>query len=453
MALTKATFSMIDGAWVNVLDFIPKTEHAAIIAQTSTYDCYNDIVAAIESVTYKTLGTYKQGPTVYFPAGLYNVGTTINLKRTVQLIGENSGMSFSFAAQLKFPANTSGIIVNAYNTFGNGLESPATFGADASLIQGLKIIGGGSASTNGIWLRARAVIRNCQISSFSIGVKIVASAGGSASTEGNANLWRMEGCTVTGNASHGVYVDGADVNAGYGYSIDCSSNGGWGIWDSSFLGNTYVACHTDGNTLGAYKTDDANAKNVFLGCYSESGSQPTSSMVFPTQVIGGIHAAGIVGGFINSLEYPTVIKGAATATTGETATLAAGAVGNDSLSLTSSDEASFPFALSYRTGRWQINWANSAQQFYLYNQKATVANGYARDLSTVNGALGLPSHYAGAFTQMKYRGLSTAAPTTGDWIQGDIVFNESPTAGGTIGWVCTTAGTPGTWKTFGAISA
>jgi hypothetical protein len=31
--------------------------------------------------------------------------------------------------------------------------------------------------------------------------------------------------------------------------------------------------------------------------------------------------------------------------------------------------------------------------------------------------------------------------------------NSAPTAGGNIGWVCTTAGTPGTWKTFGAIAA
>lgn len=49
--------------------------------------------------------------------------------------------------------------------------------------------------------------------------------------------------------------------------------------------------------------------------------------------------------------------------------------------------------------------------------------------------------------------FATAAPTTGYWPLGYIVFNATPSAGGTIGWVCTAAGTPGTWKTFGAISA
>ena len=48
--------------------------------------------------------------------------------------------------------------------------------------------------------------------------------------------------------------------------------------------------------------------------------------------------------------------------------------------------------------------------------------------------------------------FDTAAPVSGTWAVGDIVWNTAPTAGGFIGWTCTTAGTPGTWKTFGAIT-
>lgn len=47
----------------------------------------------------------------------------------------------------------------------------------------------------------------------------------------------------------------------------------------------------------------------------------------------------------------------------------------------------------------------------------------------------------------------TAAPTTGTWARGDIVWNVSPSASGKVGWVCTTGGSPGTWKPFGAIDA
>ena len=49
-------------------------------------------------------------------------------------------------------------------------------------------------------------------------------------------------------------------------------------------------------------------------------------------------------------------------------------------------------------------------------------------------------------------GKSAASPTTGTWRVGDIVYNSAPASAGYIGWVCTVAGTPGTWKTFGLIS-
>jgi hypothetical protein len=45
----------------------------------------------------------------------------------------------------------------------------------------------------------------------------------------------------------------------------------------------------------------------------------------------------------------------------------------------------------------------------------------------------------------------TAIPSTGYWIQGDILYNTAPAASGFIGSVVTT--TPSTWKTWGPISA
>lgn len=41
--------------------------------------------------------------------------------------------------------------------------------------------------------------------------------------------------------------------------------------------------------------------------------------------------------------------------------------------------------------------------------------------------------------------LAGAAPTTGTWLVGDQVWNTNVTATTTPGWICTTAGTPGTW--------
>jgi len=49
--------------------------------------------------------------------------------------------------------------------------------------------------------------------------------------------------------------------------------------------------------------------------------------------------------------------------------------------------------------------------------------------------------------------LSGSAPSSGTWARGSIVWNPSPSAGGTIGYVCVSGGTPGTWKTFGTIAS
>lgn len=47
----------------------------------------------------------------------------------------------------------------------------------------------------------------------------------------------------------------------------------------------------------------------------------------------------------------------------------------------------------------------------------------------------------------------TAAPTAGTYQLGDRVDHAEPAASGFMGWVCVAAGSPGTWKTWGAITA
>jgi hypothetical protein len=42
-----------------------------------------------------------------------------------------------------------------------------------------------------------------------------------------------------------------------------------------------------------------------------------------------------------------------------------------------------------------------------------------------------------------------AAPTSGTWKLGDRVLNVSPAVGQPKAWVCTAAGTPGTWVSEG----
>lgn len=82
--------------------------------------------------------------------------------------------------------------------------------------------------------------------------------------------------------------------------------------------------------------------------------------------------------------------------------------------------------------------ATGAASFYI-NQSTGQVNSTIADLVTLGGAL-------------KGAGTRAAAPSTGTHVAGEVVFNADPISGGFAGWICVTGGTPGTWKSFGAIS-
>ena len=65
MALTKVTYSMIEGQYINVLDYGADS--------TGATDCASVVQAAV---------TNAAGRPVYFPAGTYKIGTTIDCSPT-----------------------------------------------------------------------------------------------------------------------------------------------------------------------------------------------------------------------------------------------------------------------------------------------------------------------------------------------------------------------------------
>jgi hypothetical protein len=62
---------------------------------------------------------------------------------------------------------------------------------------------------------------------------------------------------------------------------------------------------------------------------------------------------------------------------------------------------------------------------------------------------GMSYYYLGT----KKHTYGTAAPGSGTWELGDIVYNTEPAATEWVGWICVSAGTPGTWKGFGVIQS
>jgi hypothetical protein len=81
MSLTKVSYSMITGASVNVLDFIPAG------FSYSTTDCSAYIQAAIDSLSNTT------GGTVYFPVGVYAISNSISIaKDAISLVGAGTAI-------------------------------------------------------------------------------------------------------------------------------------------------------------------------------------------------------------------------------------------------------------------------------------------------------------------------------------------------------------------------
>ena len=146
--------------------------------------------------------------------------------------------------------------------------------------------GNAGAVVNGITMDFVAIIRNVFVKGFSgHGISIETVSGLS-----NSNNWRIDDTRCESNLVCGLYVEGVDSNAGVATNLDCSSNGTWGIWDSSFLGNTYIGCHTQGNVTGGYKGEGSVNETLFLNCYTEAGQGSGNVVDAPCMWLGGIGA-------------------------------------------------------------------------------------------------------------------------------------------------------------------
>lgn len=306
--------------------------------------------AFLDGSAYSNAGRIDIGPgTWWFSAGWV-------IQRNLHIRGASSPDGNSFGAtRLVFPDNVHGITIHNY------LTGPDGTGGDGSMIENVAILPAAfqasgatpaPGSYHGVWLRARAKLLNCAAWGWSgNGVQVIATAGVGGLLEGNANSWSVTDLVVAQNGGHGLFVSGSDANAGKAERVDSRANRKCGIRDSSFLGNTYLACHTANNgknalvtygghnwyclsdTLGAattpgtnaavwvdmgagsgytawsgagsyfigsaYCSGNANARNSFVGCYSEGGQAPSDitgeetapGASSPSLVVGGIHAA------------------------------------------------------------------------------------------------------------------------------------------------------------------
>lgn len=513
--------------------------HQAGAVGDGVTDDWQAMMDAIEAFETNVTTSNRASSRIVVPAGNFFIGARVDVHSTVIIEGQGVGAAAGGASVLTWPDDTPGFVIQRHNTTGDGTESPNdpnTKDGAGTIISNLKLVGGGTGGTaDGIWLRARATIDHCLIADFPRdGIHIEATSGGAV--EGNANNWRVQNCRLIRNGRHGLYVNGADTNAGSAIALDTSSNGRWGIYDSSFLGNTYIDCHAatnglatvagntgssfvhyngpeNGNTniryaahrdaseadlvatvpgtnsavwiprnsagshstiptwlpgqpVGTYFTggpfasESVNARNILLGCYTEQGQGPTQ-IVSPTQVIGGLQGAAITGSGL-AIEGNKV----------EVGNLLFGPHSSDSRAGMELDIRRFGDGMIYAnvsgdhtSGTQLMAWYENNKTWAVGkhgNLNSRIPFEITTDLTTLN--FGRSAAPGGGYVILR-RGVflgtggnarnltyGSAAPTSGAYGRGDIVLNNAPSANGSLGWVCVTAGSPGTWEALAVVT-
>lgn len=122
----------------------------------------------------------------------------------------------------------------------------------------------------------------------------------------------------------------------------------------------------------------------------------------------------------------------------------------------------------YDVGTWSQTYKNSSDTkstMALINtsgpslrlKNASSSSSPSFQILNTNDSVGVSIPATGIWTvwngSKKIVWMTPVAPISGAYTLGDIAYNSEPSAGGVVGWVCVASGTPGTWKSFGTISA
>ena len=257
------------GAWVRKPDGPWNVRWFGAVGDFLTDDlpAFNAALSLLRAIDFS--GSQPGGGRLVVPGGKYRyyLSNTLNIHTSVVLVGDGSAQnnsSLSHGTLIRFGKNCNGIVLNEYRTDGDGLGSQGDAGG--SIIEGFMLWGGNvnvdasgnvtsyaaGDSTSGHGIRIRAAfceVRDVQCSFFGgDGFNINATSGSSDPTQqGTADSWRLTRCQAIYNRQYGFHCNGNDSNAGVADHCSAITNGGAGIVDYSFLGNTWIHPHTRDN--------------------------------------------------------------------------------------------------------------------------------------------------------------------------------------------------------------
>lgn len=499
MSLTKVSYSMINGAVVNVFDY------------GATGDGTTDDAAAVQLAL-------NVGGTVFFPAGTYLIGTTLNVLSNTQVLLDQtatvkaksslSGKLFSVSGKTnvkitggifdgnKASAASATDVIYIYNSSSvwvtnttvqnaNGrniyVEGPSTSSVSKNIyIQNNSLTGAASACitftyTSNILIENNMVFSNATglTSGESSYIAIVGNSFYSNTNDGCAVGNNCSYITITGNVSQNNGAEGINVD-GCNHAVitgNTSFNNliGITVWNRSpgtslakrnvVSANTVSTCTqvgilvADGNTftlIEGNSVDNCGSHGVQI---NECANSVVRDNIINNNAGSGIYTAGSIG-----------LRIEGNVCTGQTSYGIRLVQGTGAGRITVTNNV-----LAANSGGYGIydeaNGSGNVISNNIFTDESSsvvqTSNIYVNDSNVVIqsnrnliGTSGYPNIAGGSAKQyLNSWQYASAAPTTGTWVVGDTFYNSAPTAGGTIGFVCTTAGTPGTWKTWGAISA
>lgn len=285
MSLTKATFSMIETAPINIIDYGADP--------TGVNDSTAAIVAAIAALP-------ATGGTLYYE-GRFLVKTTIVVDKAIKIYGSGGrgdGVNtFPTSFFIKdstlsgpcFRLDEAGIVMEGGGVMGHAALIPSSSPFTA------RVTARNAASAgDGIHVRGgRITLRDVTVTWVNgNGIKV----GQNATQDGNTNAWYLDHCISNYNNDHGISIsddglksDGINVNAGTCISAITTTNTNAGVFVNYSFANTFAGTVSQYNNYGAYFAANSDNNTVYGGDFEGNTTQQVvfatnctrNSLVFP----------------------------------------------------------------------------------------------------------------------------------------------------------------------------
>lgn len=328
MSLTKATFSMIQGAVYNVLDYIPTQYHAGIADGSNTTPLTTYIQSAIDAASATVYGSASGGGVIFFPTGVYLSGALSITTQFVSIQGE--GWS---ASEIR----SSGA-VNPLLTIGDSTSPSAAVNFNM-FVRDIKLSTGGAANSivylkncshwrfENVWMEGSIAHTTTTLILASALIGVFEQCWIRGATQYAVDIYKLSGyatipnyitfrnCTVTTAGVFGLrYRDGAFLML-----EDCDFEGNGNTNDVDH-GGVYIASDTSPNGEGIsaaitncwFEGNQGTHIRMDEHSFGPGGTIITNCIGVSGTITYGVYASAVTTGHSNVRMYDCSFQNAAT---------------------------------------------------------------------------------------------------------------------------------------------